>query len=121
MTLPQIFLIVVVAIPLVLVSLDRLRIDVAALLIAVALGTAQYLGMGILGAAHTPRCDQSDFRPEPAGCPDAAEFVHHHAWPGQIRLDALDRPVSAQDRRPFRTTFDHAVRSHNRTVVVGHE
>ena len=54
MTLPQIFLIVVVAIPLVLVSLDRLRIDVAALLIAVALGTAQYLGMGILGAAHTP-------------------------------------------------------------------
>jgi len=53
MTLPQIFLIVVVAIPLVLVSLDRLRIDVAALLIAVVLGTAQFLGMSILGAAHT--------------------------------------------------------------------
>jgi len=52
MTLPQVFLIVVVATPLALVSLDRLRIDVAALLIAVALGVAQYLGMGILGAAH---------------------------------------------------------------------
>jgi di/tricarboxylate transporter len=35
-----------------LVSLDRLRIDVAALLTALALGIAQYLGMGILGAAH---------------------------------------------------------------------
>ena len=53
MTLPQIFLIVVVAIPLVLVGLDRLRIDVAALFIAVVLGTAQYVGMGILGAAYT--------------------------------------------------------------------
>lgn len=54
MTLPQVFLIAVVAIPLVLVSLDRLRIDVAALLIAVTLGMAQYLGMSILGAAHAP-------------------------------------------------------------------
>jgi di/tricarboxylate transporter len=55
MTLPQVFLIVVAAVPLVLVSLDRLRIDVAALLTAVALGVAQYLGMGVLGAAHAPR------------------------------------------------------------------
>jgi len=54
MTLPQLFLIVVVAIPLALVSLDRLRIDVAALLMAAVLGVAQYLGMGILGAAHSP-------------------------------------------------------------------
>ena len=54
MTLPQIFLLVVVAIPLVLASLEYLRIDVAALLIAAALGIAQYLGMGILGTAHTP-------------------------------------------------------------------
>jgi len=53
MTLPQVFLMVVVAFPLVLVSLDRLRIDVAALGIAAVLGMAQYLGMGILGAAHT--------------------------------------------------------------------
>jgi hypothetical protein len=36
MTLPQVFLVVVVAIPLVLVSLDRLRIDLAALVMAVA-------------------------------------------------------------------------------------
>ena len=53
MTSPQVFLILVVAFPLVLVGLDRLRIDVAALGIAVVLGMAQYLGMGILGAAHT--------------------------------------------------------------------
>ncbi len=54
MTLPQIFLIVVVTVPLLLVSLDRLRVDIAALFIAAALGVAQFLGMGILGAAHTP-------------------------------------------------------------------
>jgi di/tricarboxylate transporter len=54
MTLPQLYLIVIVAVPLVLVSLDYLRIDVAALLIAVSLGIAQYLGMAVLGAAHAP-------------------------------------------------------------------
>ncbi len=54
MTLPQLFLIVVVAAPLVLVILDRLRIDVAALLMAVALAVAQYLGLGILGEAQSP-------------------------------------------------------------------
>ena len=54
MTLSQAFLIVVVAVPLALVSLDRLRADVAALLMAVTLGTAQYLGMGVLGPANTP-------------------------------------------------------------------
>lgn len=55
MTFEQVFLIGVVAIPLVLVGLDRLRADVAALVIAVALGMAQYLGMGILSTAHTPQ------------------------------------------------------------------
>jgi di/tricarboxylate transporter len=54
MTIPQVFLIVVVAIALLLVALDRLRVDMAALWIAVALGIAQYFGMAILGAAHTP-------------------------------------------------------------------
>jgi di/tricarboxylate transporter len=54
MTSPQVFLVVVVAIPLALVVLDRLRVDVAALLIAIALGIAQYFGMGVLGAPHTP-------------------------------------------------------------------
>lgn len=54
MTGAQLLLLIIVAVPLVLVSLDRLRIDVAALLIAVLLGLAQYLGLGMLGAANTP-------------------------------------------------------------------
>lgn len=55
MTFPQIFLVFVVVIPLALVAFDRLRADVAALLIAIVLGAAQYLGLGILGAARTPQ------------------------------------------------------------------
>lgn len=54
MTFPQLFLILVVAIPLTLVFMNRLREDVAALLMAVLLGMAQYLGMGVLGPANTP-------------------------------------------------------------------
>ena len=54
MTLSQLLLVVVVAVPLVLVSLNRLRMDVAALLIAVLLGVAQFLGLGMLGAARAP-------------------------------------------------------------------
>ncbi len=54
MTIPQITLIFITAIPLLLVSLDRLRIDVAALLIVAALGIAQFLGMGILAGANEP-------------------------------------------------------------------
>ncbi len=54
MTSEQIFLILVVAIPLVLVGLERLRADVAALLIALTLALAQYLGMGVIGKAHHP-------------------------------------------------------------------
>jgi di/tricarboxylate transporter len=53
MTLPQVYLIVVVATPLALVGLDRLRIDVAALVMALALGIAQVLGLGVLGPAAT--------------------------------------------------------------------
>lgn len=55
MTVPQLFLVVAVVVPLVLVGLERLRIDLAALLIVAMLGLAQYLGMGILGAPHSPR------------------------------------------------------------------
>ncbi|MBN2055462.1 SLC13 family permease [bacterium] len=51
MSPPQLILIVVVAVPLVLVGLDRLRIDLAALLMASVLGILQYLGVGILGTA----------------------------------------------------------------------
>ena len=55
MTFSQLFLIFVVAIPLILVTLDRLRPDLAALLIAVIMGLGQFLGLGLLGAEHTPQ------------------------------------------------------------------
>ncbi|MFN8493584.1 MAG: SLC13 family permease [Caldilineaceae bacterium] len=54
MTFPQIFVLLVLVIPLTLVFMDRLREDVAALLMATLLGLAQYFGMGVLGPAHTP-------------------------------------------------------------------
>jgi di/tricarboxylate transporter len=54
MTIPHFFLIIVVVIPLLLVVLGRIRIDVASIFIAVSFGSAQYLGMGILGPAFTP-------------------------------------------------------------------
>lgn len=54
MTIPQIFVLLVLAIPLTLVFLDRLREDVAAMGMAALLGGAQYLGMGVLGKAHSP-------------------------------------------------------------------
>lgn len=41
-------------VPLTLVFLNRMREDVAALLMAVLLGLAQYLGLGVLGPANTP-------------------------------------------------------------------
>ena len=54
MTFPQIFVLLVLLIPLTLVFMNRLREDVAALLMASALGLAQFFGMGVLGPAHTP-------------------------------------------------------------------
>ena len=53
-TATQIFVLLVLIIPLVLVFLDRLREDVAALLMAAALGLAQFLGLGVLGPANDP-------------------------------------------------------------------
>lgn len=50
----QWFLVVIIVIPLLLVLFNRLRIDLAALMMAVALGTLQLLGLGMLGPAHTP-------------------------------------------------------------------
>jgi di/tricarboxylate transporter len=50
----QIILIAAVAVPLFLVMLNRLRIDVAALLMAVVLGGLQWLGFGLLGPANSP-------------------------------------------------------------------
>ncbi len=55
MIFTQLFLILVVAIPLILVIGNRLRADLAALLIAVILGLGQFLGLGLVGAAHTPQ------------------------------------------------------------------
>lgn len=55
MTVEQVFVIAVVAVPLFFVVINRLRVDVAALMIAAALGIAQFLGMAVLGPANTPQ------------------------------------------------------------------
>jgi di/tricarboxylate transporter len=55
MTFAQLFLIIVVAVPLIFVSCNRLRMDLAALLIALILGLGQFLGSGVLGPEHTPQ------------------------------------------------------------------
>jgi di/tricarboxylate transporter len=55
MNLPQILILVIMAIPLLLAFRSRLRIDLAALLIAALLGLCQFAGLGILGPANTPR------------------------------------------------------------------
>ncbi|MCC7206420.1 MAG: SLC13 family permease [Anaerolineae bacterium] len=75
MTFPQIYVIVVLVIPLTLVFLNRLREDVAALLMAVLLGAAQYLGMGVLGPANAPD--------------DAAKALNGFGTPEVITLMAL--------------------------------
>ncbi len=54
MTLPQWILIGVIFVPLAFVIANRLRIDLAALLMAVMLGILQLFGFGMLGPAHTP-------------------------------------------------------------------
>jgi di/tricarboxylate transporter len=55
MTLAQILLVLIVGIPLAFVLTNRLRMDVAALLIAGALGLVQFLGLGMIGASGTPK------------------------------------------------------------------
>ena len=54
MTLPQIYVLLILIVPLTLVFMNRLREDIAALLMAALLGLAQYLGMAVLGPANTP-------------------------------------------------------------------
>ncbi len=54
MTFSQVFVLFVLAIPLTLVFLNRLREDVAALLMAASLGLAQVLGLPVLGPAGQP-------------------------------------------------------------------
>lgn len=50
----RVFVVFVVLVPLLFVARGRLRVDVAALLIAALLGLAQFLGMGVLGAPDEP-------------------------------------------------------------------
>lgn len=54
-TLAQVLLIVIVVFPLALVMLNRLRMDIAALLIAGLLGLCQFLGVGMIGEADAPK------------------------------------------------------------------
>jgi di/tricarboxylate transporter len=54
MTGTQWILIGVVCIPLAFVVTNRLRMDLAALIMAVSLGILQLLGLGMLGPAHSP-------------------------------------------------------------------
>ncbi|HNT54699.1 MAG TPA: SLC13 family permease [Anaerolineaceae bacterium] len=54
MTLEQLLLIVILIVPLALALVGRLRMDVAALLVAAVLGLGQALGLGLLGPANTP-------------------------------------------------------------------
>ncbi len=49
------FLIVTITIPLILVARNRLRADLAALLIALLLALGQFVGLGLLGPVHTPQ------------------------------------------------------------------
>jgi di/tricarboxylate transporter len=54
MQITQCILIAIVAIPLILVMINHLRIDIAALSMAVLLGFFQLLGIGMLGPADSP-------------------------------------------------------------------
>jgi di/tricarboxylate transporter len=54
MTHDQILLLLVTAVPLGLVFANKLRLDVAALAIAAALGVGQLAGCGLFGPPHTP-------------------------------------------------------------------
>ncbi len=55
MTLEMWLVIAVIVFPLTLVSINRWRIDVAALFMIVALGLAQFFGLGILGDKNSPQ------------------------------------------------------------------
>ncbi len=54
MTFPQLFVIGVIVVPLMLIATNRLRLDVAAIMTALALALAQVAGLGVLGAPNNP-------------------------------------------------------------------
>jgi di/tricarboxylate transporter len=53
-TFAQLIVIAVILIPLVLIASNRLRLDMAAIMTAIALAVAQLLGFGVLGGPNTP-------------------------------------------------------------------
>lgn len=55
MHLPQWLLIIILVVPLASVMMNRLRLDLAALLMAILLGILQFAGLALLGPAHTPQ------------------------------------------------------------------
>jgi di/tricarboxylate transporter len=55
MTIEMFFAAAVIVVPLLLVMFGRWRVDLAALFMIVALGIAQFLGLGVLGNAHSPQ------------------------------------------------------------------
>src|SRR5574339_1226563 len=55
MNLPMSFAAAAILLPLLMVAAGRWRVDLAALFMIVALGAAQFLGLGILGAARSPQ------------------------------------------------------------------
>ncbi len=73
MTFPQIFVLLVLAIPLTLVFMNRLREDVAALLMAASLGVAQYMGLPVLGPANSP--DAADKALTGFGTPEVIALI----------------------------------------------
>jgi di/tricarboxylate transporter len=75
MTWTSLLLVAIVAIPLALAAFNRLRIDLAALTIAVMLGLAQFLGLGMLGPPNSPA--------------DAARAVSGFAQPVVVTLFGL--------------------------------
>ncbi len=54
MSISQLFVIGVIAVPLVLVATNRVRLDIAAIMTALALALAQIAGLGVLGPAQSP-------------------------------------------------------------------
>ncbi len=54
MTAPQVIVAGIITIPLIFMTVNRLRADIGALIIAAGLGIAQYVGLGVLGQPNTP-------------------------------------------------------------------
>ncbi len=78
------FLVAILVIPLALVMANRLRMDLAALIMATALGVLQFLGWGMLGPMHSPA--------------DAAKAVSGFSQPVVMTLFSLFIMTRALDK-----------------------